>query len=206
VGGPLAQIAHGQNIWLKATFGGQYFFSLILPQAPLNLPLGFANVLLIPRSERFTAWDVINDPGCTDGNAATGGLDICQNDTDPNDPEEPLFGEPSGVVGIRKFFSNPLFDPTQAPSATNSPFTFGVSCAGCHAGLNPQNPPADPNHPTWANIHLKRRATSTSTPAPSSAPTYRRATRATRSSTPGRRRRGGRASVPRHCADLHRQG
>ncbi len=153
LGGTPAQIAHGQNIWLKATFGGQFFFSLILPQPPLNLPLGFANVLVTPRSERFTAWGVINDPGCTDGNAATGGLDICQNDTDPNDPEEPLFGEPSGVVGIRKF-SNPLFDPTQAPSATNSPFIFGVSCAGCHAGLNPQNPPADPNHPTWDNIHL----------------------------------------------------
>ncbi|HTQ45735.1 MAG TPA: hypothetical protein VMI75_23425 [Polyangiaceae bacterium] len=148
-----AQIAHGQEIWLKATFGGQIFFSLVLPQPPLSLPLGFANVLLTPRSQRFTAWGVINDPGCTDGNAQTGGLDICANDTDPNDPEEPLFGEPSGVVGIRKF-SNPIFDPTQPPSATNSPFIFGVSCAGCHAGLNPQNPPADPNHPTWDNIHL----------------------------------------------------
>ncbi|HEX8795761.1 MAG TPA: hypothetical protein VF765_32650 [Polyangiaceae bacterium] len=148
-----AQIAHGQNIWLKATFGGQIFFSLILPGAPLNLPLGFGQVLTTPRSQRFTQWGVVNDPGCTDGNALTGGLDICANDTDPNDPEEPLFGEPSGVVGIRKF-PNPIFNPQQPPSASNSPFIFGVSCAGCHAGLNPQNPPADPNNPGWANIHL----------------------------------------------------
>jgi mono/diheme cytochrome c family protein len=153
VGPSAQQIAHGQEIWLKATFGGQIFFSLVLPQAPLSLPIGIGNVLLTPRSERFTQWGVVNDPGCTDGNASTGGLDICANDTDPNDPEEPLFGEPSGVVGIRKF-PNPIFNPQQPPSTTNSPFIFGVSCAGCHAGLNPQNPPADPNHPTWDNIHL----------------------------------------------------
>lgn len=148
-----AQISHGKDVWLKATFGGQIFFSLVLPAAPLNLPLGFAQVLTTPRSQRFTQWGVVNDPGCTDGNAETGGLDICQNDTDPNDPEEPLFGEPSGIVGIRKF-PNPIFNPQQPPSASNSPFIFGVSCAGCHAGLNPQNPPADPNNPTWDNIHL----------------------------------------------------
>ena len=28
-----------------------------------------------------------------------------------------------------------------------------MSCAGCHAGLDAQNPPADPNHPSWANIN-----------------------------------------------------
>jgi mono/diheme cytochrome c family protein len=147
-----ATLAHGHDLWLKATFGGQYFFSLIAPTA-LNLPLGFSNVLLTPRSVRFNQWGTINDPGCTDGNAQTGGLDICQDDTDPNSPDFPIMGEPSGVVGIRKF-SNPYFNPMQPPSASNSPFIFGVSCAGCHAGLNPQNPPADPNHPTWDNIHL----------------------------------------------------
>jgi mono/diheme cytochrome c family protein len=152
LGGTPAQLAHGHDLWLKATFGGQYFFSLILP-SKLNLPLGFSNVLVTPRSERFNVWGVLNDPGCTDGDATTGGFDKCANDTDPNDPDFPVMGEPSGVVGIRKF-SNPLFDPTQPASVSNPPLIFGVSCAGCHAGLNPQNPPADPNHPTWDNIHL----------------------------------------------------
>ena len=31
---------------------------------------------------------------------------------------------------------------------------IGVACAACHAGLDPQDPPANPNAPTWANIHL----------------------------------------------------
>ena len=147
------QIAHGRDVWLKATFGGEVFFSLVLPQPPLSLPLGFGQVLTTPRSQRFAQWGVVNDPGCTDGNAATGGLDICAPDVDPSDPDAPVEGEPSGVVGIRKF-PNPIFNPSEPPSADNSPFIFGVSCAGCHAGLNPQNPPADPSHPTWDNILL----------------------------------------------------
>ena len=127
-----AQIADGRNTWLTATFGGEKFFSLILPSAPFNLPLGFGQVLLTPRSQRFTTWGVLNDPDCTDGDATTGGLDKCPDPT------------ATGVVGVRK---GP--DPTG-----RSPFLVGVACAGCHAGLDPQHPPADPNHPTWANIHL----------------------------------------------------
>jgi hypothetical protein len=30
---------------------------------------------------------------------------------------------------------------------------IGVSCASCHAGLDPANPPANPNAPAWENIH-----------------------------------------------------
>ncbi len=127
-----AQIADGRNTWLTSTFGGEQFFSLVLPSAPFSLPLGFVQVLTTPRAERFTTWGVINDPDCTDGNAETGGWDIC---TDPT---------ATGVVGIRK---GP--DPTGV-----NPFLVGVACAGCHAGLDPQNPPADPNNPSWANIHL----------------------------------------------------
>lgn len=147
-----AQIAHGQDIWVKATFGGEKFFSYLLPNV-LGLQLGFNQALLTPRSVRFTTWGLINDPNCTDGDASTGGLDKCPPDVDPSDPDFAYEGFPSGILGIRKF-QNPAFNPGQPPSATNSPFIFGVSCAGCHAGLNPQNPPADPNHPTWDNIHL----------------------------------------------------
>ena len=28
-----------------------------------------------------------------------------------------------------------------------------MACAACHAGLDPANPPANPNHPAWENIH-----------------------------------------------------
>jgi mono/diheme cytochrome c family protein len=147
-----AQIAHGRDIWVKATFGGEKFFSLLLPNV-LGLQLGFDQALLTPRSVRFTTWGLINDPNCTDGDASTGGLDKCPPDVDPSDPDFAYEGFPSGILGVRKF-PNPAFNPGEPPSATNSPFIFGVSCAGCHAGLDPQNPPADPNHPTWDNIHL----------------------------------------------------
>jgi len=139
-----SQLAHGRNVWLKATFGGEQFFSLVLPQA-LGLDLGFGQVLTTPRAQRFAQWGVVNDPDCTDGNASTGGLDICPPDVDPADPDAPFEGAPSGVVGIRLYPN---------PTGNDPPMLAGVSCAGCHAGLNPQNPPADPSRPTWDNIAL----------------------------------------------------
>jgi hypothetical protein len=147
-----AQLLHGRNVWLKATFGGEEFFSVLLPEA-LGLNVGLNQVLTTPRSQRFTTWGVVNDPNCTDGTAATGGLDICPPDVAAGDPDAAYEGAPSGVVGVREF-PNPAFNAAQPPSATNSPILVGVSCAGCHAGLDAQHPPADPNHPTWANIAL----------------------------------------------------
>ncbi len=120
---------HGRDIWFKSTFGGEKFFSLILPGAPFNLRLGFDELLTSSRDTRFQEYGVINDPDCRSGDASTGFLDRCK---DPN---------ASGVVGIRKF------------TGPNGETLIGVTCAGCHAGLDPEHPPADPNHPTWANIH-----------------------------------------------------
>jgi hypothetical protein len=132
-----AQQLHGRSVWLNSTFGGEKFFSLILPGPPFNLPIGLDAALTSPRDTRFDNWGLINDPGCVQGNALTGGLDIC---TDPNS---------AGVVGVRKF-PNPNF----VPGNGQPPVLIGVACAGCHAGLDPQNPPANPNHPSWSNIHL----------------------------------------------------
>lgn len=122
------QQRHGRDIWFKSTFGGEQFFSLILPQPPFNLPLGIPQALMSSRDTRFNQWGFINDPDCVAGDASTGFLDRC---SDPN---------ASGVVGIRKFTSGPNV-------------LFGVSCAACHAGLDPSKPPEDPNHPKWENIH-----------------------------------------------------
>ena len=122
----------GRDVWFEATFGGEKFFSLILPGPPFNLPLGFDELLTSDRNTRFATWGVLNDPDCTPGDVTTGFLDKC------DDPES------SGVIGIRKFPN---------PSPTGPTYLFGVSCASCHAGLDPANPPADPNHPEWSNIH-----------------------------------------------------
>jgi len=132
-----AQQRHGRDVWLNSTFGGEKFFSLILPGPPFNLTLGLVQALTSPRDTRFDNWGLLNDPDCVAGNAMTFGFDIC---ADPSS---------SGVVGVRKF-ANPDFQPGNG----QPPILLGVACASCHAGLNPENPPTDPNHPGWDNIHL----------------------------------------------------
>jgi hypothetical protein len=124
----------GRDTWFNSTFGGEKFFSLILPAAPFNLQLGFDAVLTSNRDTRFNEWGVLNDPDCVQGDASTFGFDKCK---DPNS---------AGIIGIRKFVN-------ANPQPGQPPILVGVSCAGCHAGLDPENPPADPNHPSWANIH-----------------------------------------------------
>jgi len=123
-------ITEGRDIWFKSTFGGERFFSLVLPNPPFSLPLGFDRMLTWPRDTRFDEFGVINDPDCTPGDASTGYLDRC---TDPAS---------SGVIGIRKF-----------PNPSGGSPLIGVSCAACHAGFDPNHPPANPNHPKGENIH-----------------------------------------------------
>ena len=78
-----------------------------------------------------------------------------------------VFGEPSGVIGLR-LFPNPDFsgqavtawDPVRYyndPSYYESkslvrPYRVGVTCAFCHAGINPASLPEDPENPFWENI------------------------------------------------------
>jgi mono/diheme cytochrome c family protein len=128
----LDQIQHGRDIWLTSTFGGEKFFSVILPGPPFNLTLGLDLALTSPRDSRFASFGLINDPDCAPGDASTGFLDRCPDPT------------ASGVVGIRK---------TVVVGPDGPHVLVGVACAGCHAGLDPANPPDDPNHPAWANIH-----------------------------------------------------
>lgn len=125
-------LQHGKDVWFNSTFGGEKFFSLILPNAPFNLSLGLDAALTSPRDTRFTNWGLLNDPDCVQGDASSGYLDKC---TDPAS---------AGVIGVRKRVISTPAGPK---------VLIGVSCASCHAGLDPANPPADPNHPTWANIH-----------------------------------------------------
>ncbi len=77
------------------------------------------------------------------------------------------YGYATGIVGFR-LFPNPDFDERAAerwdaekyytdPTYFGDknlvkPYRVGMSCALCHAGPNPINPPADPNNPAWANL------------------------------------------------------
>ncbi len=78
-----------------------------------------------------------------------------------------VYGAPSGVLGLR-LFPNPDFhdaavtrwDPAryyQDPSYYLSkdlvrPYRVGVTCAFCHAGLDPAHLPVDLNEPLWENL------------------------------------------------------
>jgi cytochrome c5 len=82
-------------------------------------------------------------------------------------PAGSLYGEPAGILGLR-LFPNPDFDQAAArkwdpvryykdPSYFLSkdlvrPYRVGVTCAFCHAGFNPLNPPKDPENPEWVNL------------------------------------------------------
>lgn len=125
----LTPLQLGREVWFNKTYGGEKFFLFLKnhPDPTKRIDIGFVNVLETPRHQRFDVWGVINDPDCTAN--PLGGFDICP------DPQA------TGVVGMRKF---------PGPGGTTM---FGSSCASCHAGFDPLNPPANPNNPTWANIH-----------------------------------------------------
>jgi hypothetical protein len=77
------------------------------------------------------------------------------------------YGTPSGVIGLR-LFPNPDFNDAAArrwdperyytdPAYYGSkdlvrPFRVGMTCAFCHAGLNPAKLPENPNSPEWENL------------------------------------------------------
>lgn len=119
----------GHDVWFNNTYGGEKFFLFLKnhPDPAKRIDIGFHNVIETPRDIRFDVWGVINDPDCHANPA--GGPDICP------DPEA------SGVIGIRK---------KAGPGGTT---IYGTACASCHAGFDPNHPPADPNEPTWANIN-----------------------------------------------------
>jgi mono/diheme cytochrome c family protein len=131
----------GHDTWFKSTFGGQHFFSQILPGPPFNLALGFDTILTSDRNTRFESFGVINDPDCVQGDASSGFLDKCADDANLFKFDD-INGASAGIVGVRKFLDK----------ATGK-ILVGVSCAGCHAGLDAENPPANPDHPGWANIN-----------------------------------------------------
>ncbi|SEM71978.1 hypothetical protein [Nitrosomonas marina] len=93
-----------------------------------------------------------------------------------NIPVGSFYGEPSGIVGLR-LFPNPNFDEAaakkwkegQASGKNNDgyytnpdffydkelvrPYRVGMSCAFCHVGPSPVNPPADPENPKWSELN-----------------------------------------------------
>ena len=83
-------------------------------------------------------------------------------------PVGSFYGEPTGIIGLR-LFPNPAFDEKakrawdpakyySSPRYYNNPrlvrpYRVGMSCGFCHVGPSPINPPADPEHPTFAELN-----------------------------------------------------
>jgi hypothetical protein len=78
------------------------------------------------------------------------------------------YGYPTGIVGLR-LFRNPAFSAELArawkqepksyllsyfrnPGRIEPPYLVGFSCAFCHMGFDPNNPPKDPENPAWENL------------------------------------------------------
>lgn len=147
----------GRDTWYFWTGGNEKFWVKMaqLTEGNVNL-LAYVDSRLHGR--RFATLGAITQPGCR---AATGPdkyglwMDQCEQPAVPGIP-----GEPSGIVGLRKF-QNPRFDPAKwtngeeyfrHPGTTEPPYLIGMTCGFCHIGFSPLNPPDDPEAPTWAHL------------------------------------------------------
>jgi hypothetical protein len=122
-----------------------------------------------PDPKRYNLWLDVRDPSCApdpfaDPKKYPG---VAVGERGKSLPVGSYYGEPTGIVGLR-LFANPAFDAKAAahwdaerfysdPSYYNDPnlvrpYRVGMSCGFCHVGPSPINPPADPNHPTFANL------------------------------------------------------
>jgi hypothetical protein len=122
-----------------------------------------------PRPDRFGLWLDARKPGCAadpfEDEAAYPGVKAGARGRTV--PVGSFYGYATGVVGLR-LFPNPDFDEAAArnwdperyytdPGYFRSkdlvrPYRVGMSCAFCHVGPVPTNPPADPENPAWENL------------------------------------------------------
>ena len=129
-----------------------------------------------PDPKRFGLWLDARNPNCThdpfEDETKYPGVRIGARGTTFKDgatlPVGSYFGYATGVVGLR-LFPNPDFDQAAKdkwdperyytdPNYYNDPklvrpYRVGMACSFCHAGPSPIHPPADPAHPTWADLN-----------------------------------------------------
>jgi hypothetical protein len=122
-----------------------------------------------PDPQRYGLWLDKRDPTCPpdpfENEVKYPGVKIGARGTTV--PVASYYGWASGIAGLR-VFPNPAFDAVAAkkwdpvryytdPSYYNNkdlirPYRVGMSCAFCHLGPSPVHPPADPEHPQWADL------------------------------------------------------
>lgn len=186
---------NGRDTWIFWTGGNQKFLrltTLLGGRSPLPISVEFYRMLdSRERDQRFARFGMINEPNCTgnyqepetllwldkwegDGHKRGGDKVADAHFAKGDYPYYPdpkayavEYGEPTGVVGLRKF-RNPKFwdDPTAPkrwrerdmaeyfarPWSVEPPYFIGFSCAFCHIAFDPTRPPADPAKPRWENL------------------------------------------------------
>ena len=122
-----------------------------------------------PDPNRYGLWLDVRDPSCTPDPFANGTKypGVAIGARGKTVPVGSYYGEPSGIVGLR-LFPNPDFDDKARKNWDSErlyrdpdyyfskdlvkPYRVGMSCAFCHAGPDPVQPPADPENPKWENL------------------------------------------------------
>jgi len=148
-----AQARRGRDVWFKGTFGNQDENTMHQSRLTGKENMNYPWLDTRTRATRFTSWGLINDPDCEQGDASTNWYDKCQ------DPHS------SGVLGYRKYYTQPLedesgtvvYNPATAPYEKNEikenkRFVIGHPCVQCHVAFEPTNPPENPNEPQWDNL------------------------------------------------------
>ena len=164
-------LKRGRDTWIFWTGGNQKFFRLGTQLGgQFGTSIEYFRLLELDRDERFRKLGLINEPNCRPPTPeeveANHGLaiDHWEGDPYPDDyPDTEVYGEPSGIVGLRKF-PNPNFNEDswqrsggregyfERPWAVEPPYLVGMTCAFCHMAFDPTNPPADPADPRWDNL------------------------------------------------------
>lgn len=146
----------GRDTWYFWTGGNERFWVKMAQITEGNVDL--LNYVDSRRhGRRFRELGAITQPGCepaTEPDQYGLWLDRCEQPPVPGMP-----GEPTGVIGLRKF-PNPDFDPANwnaetyrtRPGTMQPPYRVGMACGFCHVGFNPLNPPADPERPRWREL------------------------------------------------------
>ncbi len=149
--------SRGRDTWYFWTAGDQQFWRRVAV-----LTRGEVDLLMFVDSRqhdrRFETFGVINEPRCRAA-AAPDRYGLWMDDCSEADPIAQMPGAPVGIVGLRRF-DNPAFDASKWSlaaymrdrSSVEPPYLVGMACGFCHVGLNPVDPPADPDVPAWRNL------------------------------------------------------
>jgi cytochrome c5 len=148
----------GRDTWYFWTAGDEKFWRKMAA-----ITKGDVDLLMYVDSRRhdrrFETLGAINYPKCQPATAPDR-YGLWMDDCSAAEQIPQIPGKPVGIVGLRRF-DNPAFDPAKWSldaylkdrTTVEPPYLVGMACGYCHVGFNPLNPPADPNHATWANLH-----------------------------------------------------